>query len=44
MKGLPPPVGADAVTAVREWFVLRIIVHRNGPYLIITNKFLAKDN
>ena len=43
MRGLPPPVGAGVVTAVREWFVLRV-VHRNDPCLITTNKFLAKNN
>ncbi|MBQ7674384.1 MAG: hypothetical protein IJT36_07730 [Alphaproteobacteria bacterium] len=43
MRGLPPPVGAGAVTAtVREWFVLCVVVHRNAPYcyLIAINKII----
>ena len=31
MRGLPPPVGAGAVTAtVREWFVLCTVTHNKS--------------
>ena len=27
---LPPPVGVDAVTTVREWFVLCVVTHNKS--------------